>query len=108
MLFLFFSDTLDNIWTGLRFSVLDQKFKWCGETTSSYRKWCTGEPQVDPANNKLCVAMKVDRVNDKSIGRGCLKVFDCNTALPYLCHRRCSNYAFMESAAGAIDNILQL
>ena len=86
-----------------------KKFKWCGATTSSYRNMCTGQPQVDPAGNKLCVAMKVDRVRGgSSIARGCLKVFDCNTPLPYLCHRRCSNYAIMENAVDSIGKILDL
>ena len=90
-------------------SVSDQKFKWCGATTSSYRNWCTGEPQVDVNSNKLCVAMKVDRVSGgASIARGCLKVFSCDTELPYLCHRRCSNYAFMDSAVDSINRALQL
>ena len=108
-LFRYFSDALDYIWTGLMWSVSEQKFKWCGATTSSYRNWCTGEPQVDPANNKLCVAMKVDRVSGgSSIARGCLKVFDCSTELAYLCHRRCSNYAFMDNAVNSINDALQL
>ena len=92
----------------MKYNVTEQKYKWCGGSTSSYRNWCTGEPLLDIASNKICVAMKVNRVSDKSIGRGCLKVFDCKTALPYICHRRCKNYAFMESAVEAIDNILQV
>ena len=88
-------------------SVSVQKFKWCGDTTSSYRNWCSGEPQVDPASNKLCVAMKVNRVSGgSSIARGCLEVFDCSTPFPYLCHRRCSNYAFMEKALNIVNDLI--
>lgn len=96
------------VWTGLRWSLSKKKFEWCGTTTSSYRNWCTGEPQVDPSSNKLCVAMEVDRVRGTSIARGCLKVLDCAKPLPYLCHRRCSNYAYMDIAVDAINNVLQL
>ena len=100
---------MDYVWTGLRYDTNEGKFKWCSGATTTYRNWCTGEPQVDPANNKLCVAMKVDRVSGgSSIARGCLKVFDCNATLPYLCHRRCSNYAIMDTAANLIENVLQL
>ena len=104
--FQFQRDELDYIWTGMRYNVTTQKYQWCGDSTSSYRNWCTGEPQLDASNDKLCVAMKVDRVRE-SIARGCLKVFDCKTELPYLCHRRCSNYEFMQSAAETVNNILQ-
>ena len=108
MFFSIYRDALDYIWTGLMWSASVQKFKWCGDTTSSYRNWCTGEPQVDPTNNKLCVAMKVDRVSGgSSIARGCLEVFDCSTPLPFLCHRRCSNYAFMENAANIVGDLIE-
>ena len=90
----------------MRYDRGKNKFKWCSRSTSSYRNWCTGEPQVDKANNKLCVAMKVNRVDSSNIARGCLKVFDCNATFPFLCHRRCSNYDFMENAANAVIDSL--
>lgn len=95
------------VWTGLRYDTNERKFKWCSGSTTSYRNWCTGEPQVDEANNKLCVAMEVDRISS-SIGRGCLKLIDCNKKLPYLCHRRCNNFVFMDNAVDAIDRLIQL
>ena len=92
----------------MRYDTTERKFKWCSGSKTTYRNWCTGEPQVDPASNKLCVAMKVDRVDGSSIARGCLKVFDCNAPIPYLCHRRCSNYAVMDSAVANIEKLIQL
>ena len=53
--------------------------------------------------------MKVNRVNGgSSISRGCLKIFDCNATLPFICHRSCNDYEFEENAAVAIDDSLQL
>ena len=56
---------------------------------------------------KLCVAMKVDR-SGSGMARGCLKVLDCHTPLPYVCHRRCNNYDFIMDAAHATNKLLQL
>ena len=104
----FFRDTLDFVWTGLKFNVSKQKYQWCGNSVSSYRNWCTDEPKLDVTGDKLCVAMKVDRVRKSSIARGCFQLFNCKTELPYICHRRCNNYEFMESAVDTLNNLLQL
>ena len=102
----FFSDELDYVWTGMKYNTTSQKYQWCSSSISSYRKWCPSEPLLDVSTNKLCVAVKVNRVNPKSIARGCLKVFDCKTELPYVCHRRCNGFEFMANAVGFIDDIL--
>ena len=88
----------------MQFNTTSQKFQWCSNSVTSYRRWCQGEPLLDIPSGKMCVAMKINPVNPK--GRGCLKVFDCKKNLPYLCHRRCSNYGFMQNAAISTENLL--
>ena len=93
----------------MSYNPVTKKFEWCVDSVSSYRKWCPNEPNLsEVTSGKRCVAMKVNRSDDKNIGRGCLKVFDCSANLPYLCHRRCSNYEAMSNLVNIVGEILQL
>ena len=67
-------------WIGLSFNADEGKFKWCDKSYSPYRNWCAGEPQVDVATGKTCVAY----VNE-GVDNGCFKVQECGQPNFVLC-----------------------
>ena len=67
-------------WIGLSFNADEGKFEWCDKSYSPYRNWCVGEPQVDVATDKTCVAY----VNE-GVDNGCFKVQECDQNLMGLC-----------------------